>query len=49
MGWLDTPKDNYPPVLDPNFVLSMFSFIERLYEFPINRVLTQALNKRLGT
>jgi hypothetical protein len=48
-GWIDTPKDNYPPVLDADFLLAMFSYLERLYEFPINRILTQALNKRLGT
>ena len=49
MGWIDTPRDNYPPILDSDFVLAMFSYLERLYEFPINRILTQALNKRLGT
>lgn len=49
MGWIDTPKDNYPSLLDPDFVLAMFSYLERLYEYPINRILTQALNKRLGT
>lgn len=27
----------------------MFSYLERLYEFPINKILTQALNKRLNT
>jgi hypothetical protein len=47
-GWIDTPKDNYPVLLDPNFVLAAFSWLERLYEFPINKFLTQALNKRLG-
>ena len=26
----------------------MFSYLERLYEFPINKILTQALNKRLN-
>lgn len=48
-GWIDTPKDNLPPLLDSNFVLAMFSYLERLWEFPINRILTQALNKRLNT
>jgi len=48
MGWLDTPKDNYPSLLDPDFVLALFSYLERLYEYPINRILTQSLNKRLG-
>lgn len=27
----------------------MFSYLERLWDFPINRILTQAVNKRLGT
>jgi hypothetical protein len=48
-GWIDTPKDNLPPLLDGDFVLAMFGYIERLYELPINKILTQALNKRLGT
>ncbi len=48
-GWIDTPKDNLPPLLDSNFVLAMFSYLERLWEFPINKILTQALNKRLNT
>jgi hypothetical protein len=47
-GWIDTPKDNYPPILDSDFVLALFSYLERIYEFPINRILTQALNKRLN-
>ncbi len=47
-GWIDTPKDNYPPVLDPDFVYAGFSWLERIYEYPINRIMTQALNKRLG-
>ena len=26
-GWIDTPKDNLPPLLDSNFVLAMFSYL----------------------
>lgn len=48
MGWIDTPTQNYPPILDPDFLLALFSYAERLYEFPINKILTQAMNKRLG-
>ena len=48
-GWLDTPDQNYPAVLDSNLVMVIFSYIERLYEFPIKRILTESLNKRLGT
>ena len=47
-GWIDTPNDNLPPLLDGDLILPLFSCLERLYEFPINRILTQALNKRLG-
>jgi hypothetical protein len=36
-------------LLDGNFVLAMFSYLERLWEMPINKILTQALNKRLNT
>ncbi len=49
MGWIDTPNDNLPSVLDPDFVLAMFGYLERLWEAPIKKILTQALNKRLGT
>jgi len=27
MGWIDTPKDNLPSLLDGNFVLAMFSYL----------------------
>lgn len=27
MGWVDTPTQNFPSVLDPNFVLAMFSYL----------------------
>ena len=26
-GWIDTPKDNYPPVLDPELILPLFSYL----------------------
>lgn len=48
LGWIDTPKDNYPEILDADFIMTAFSWLERVYEFPINRILTQSLNKRLG-
>lgn len=28
--------------------MAAFSWLERIYEFPINKILTQGLNKRLG-
>lgn len=27
----------------------MFSYLERLWEYPINKIITQAFNKRLNT
>lgn len=29
-------------------MLAAFSWLERIYEFPVNKIITQALNKRLG-
>lgn len=34
--------------MDPNFIFALFSWLERIYEYPINKFLTQGLNKRLG-
>ena len=30
-GWIDTPDQNFPSLLDGNFVLAMFSYLERLW------------------
>lgn len=48
-GWIDLPEGNLPPVLDKNLIMVVFSFIERLYEYPIKRIMTESLNMRLGT
>lgn len=48
-GWIDTIDQNYPPLLDSNLVMVVFSYIERLMELPIKKILTEALNMRLGT
>ena len=48
-GWIDLPEGNLPPLLDKNLIMVVFSLIERLYEFPIKRIMTEALNMRLGT
>jgi len=48
-GWLDTVDQNYPPLLDSNLVMVVFSYLERLYELPIKKILTEALNMRLKT
>ena len=48
-GWIDTPSQNYPPLLDSYLVAVIFGYIERLYELPMKQILTEALNMRLGT
>ena len=30
-GWIDTLYENYPPLLDSNFVVLLFSYLERVY------------------
>jgi len=48
-GWIDTPDQNFPAVADTNFLVVLLSIIEKLYAVPIKMVVSQALNKRLGT
>jgi hypothetical protein len=48
-GWIDTVDGNLPPLLDKNLILVLFSYLERIWEFPIRRILTESLNKRLNT
>jgi len=48
-GWIDLPEGNLPPLLDKNLIMVLFGYIERLYEYPIKRILTEALNMRLKT
>jgi len=47
-GWLDTPDHNYPPVLPPQFLATMFGFMEKLAPAAIQKMFVQGLNKRLG-
>lgn len=48
-GWVDTARDNFPPLLDPEFVVVVFSILERIIPPTITKFLTEALNQRLGT
>jgi hypothetical protein len=48
-GWIDTEKDNFPPILDADFVGMVFSILEKLDKPVVVKFLTEALNKRLGT
>jgi len=47
-GWLDTPDHNYPPVLPPQFLATMFGFMEKTQQKAIQKMFTMGLNKRLG-
>lgn len=31
LGWIDTPEDNYPPLLAPKIVPIIFSMLERIF------------------
>ena len=48
-GWIDTPFDNYPPLL-PSFLLPIaFSVVEKIDYDTIDIFFNQAMNHRLGT
>lgn len=48
-GWLDTPRDNLPPLLPNEFLPIMFSMIEAIDPELSDMVFTSGLNMRLGT
>ena len=48
-GWMDTSKDNLPPLLPPNLLPIVLSLYEDLDPASIDILFGQALNKRLGT
>lgn len=48
-GWLDTPDKNLPSVLDVDFTLFVFSFLENIIKDGIDSLIGEGLNKRLGT
>jgi hypothetical protein len=48
-GWLDTPRDNLPPLLSNEFLPIMFSMIETTNPEVSDMVFTSGLNMRLGT
>jgi hypothetical protein len=48
-GWIDTASQSLPNLLDPDLLLVLMSFIERVYEYPIKRIFTESMNKRLNT
>lgn len=48
-GWIDTPNENWPPLLPQGFVPIVFSILENFLPSTVDIFLNQALNKRLGT
>lgn len=48
-GWIDTPLDNWPPLLPGGFMPILFSVLEDFIPDTVNIFYAQALNKRLGT
>ena len=48
-GWIDTPVDNWPPLLPSGFIPIVFSVLESFTPSTVDIFLNQALNKRLNT
>ena len=48
-GWIDTPVNNWPPLLPPGFMPILFSILEDFIPAVTETFFSQALNKRLGT
>lgn len=48
-GWIDTVKDNYPNVLDIEFVFLVFRLLESVDQAASDQLLKEALNWRVGT
>lgn len=48
-GWIDTPRDNLPPLLPNEFMPILFSIVEMIAPKVAFNFFTEALNFRLGT
>jgi hypothetical protein len=48
-GWIDTPDGNFPPILDKNFVIIVFSILEKIVPAAITSFIGEGFNMRLGT
>ena len=48
-GWIDTPRDNIPPLLANEFIPILFSLVEMIAPTLAYNFFTEALNFRLGT
>lgn len=47
-GWVDTPNDNWPPLLPREFVPILYKLVEEIDPKLAYNMFSQALNKRLG-
>lgn len=48
-GWIDTPTDNWPPILAQHMIPILFSVLEKVMPSQVDIFFSQAMNKRLGT
>jgi hypothetical protein len=48
-GWIDTPTQNYPPLLPPEFLAIVLSMYEKVNPEKADRLYFEAMNMRLGT
>jgi hypothetical protein len=48
-GWIDTPSDNWPPLLPRELAPVVFSVLESLAPSLLTKFFTEGMNKRLGT
>ncbi len=48
-GWIDTPENNWPPLLPPELITVVFSVFSRLAPVAAESFYWQAMNKRLST
>lgn len=49
LTWIDTIKDNYPPLLDIDYSYSLLMLLEERGYKLVTEIMGEALNKRLGT
>lgn len=48
-GWIDTPENNWPPLMPPKFVPIVFSILSNIIPSTTDIFIEQALNVRLNT
>lgn len=48
-GWIDTPEDNYPPLLPAYFAPIVFAMLDKIAPKYGDEFYNQALNYRMGT